>query len=368
MTKPNLEKQSSETSPALIKSAVTDARGRDVSRLMSPGGEKKQRMAGFDPEFVDIVDYIVRVTHKIWEEANFGYIYDYYLHNITIHTSDGLTLERDKVMSESLKTLGAFPNLRLYADDVIWSGDDEAGFHTSHRITWSGRNTGYSRYGPPTNRTVVRQGIAHCYVKANRVVEEWICRDELALVHQLGFEPVALAKRLAEEGALAAAPSATGEAARLRGQLPPERLEDAPATDPERFVAVMLHNLWNCRMLGALERYAAPHLYAHTPGARTTYGLGNHRASILSLLSAFPDLALVIDHQCSVGNARDGYRVATRWFMSATHDGPGPLGRPTGKPVSFWGISHHEIREDKIEREWMLFDMFALCKQIYAPG
>lgn len=354
--------------PGAVGAPVTDARGLDVSQLMSPRSAPRGRLAGFDPEYVDIVDYIVRITHKIWEEGNLGAIYDYYLHDLTIHTSDGLTLERDKVVAESLKTLAAFPNLRLYADDVIWSGDAERGFHTSHRITWSGRNTGYSRYGPPTNRVVVRQGIAHCFVKGNRILEEWICRDELALVQQLGFEPVALAQRLAAEGALSAAPPTTGEALRRRGQLPPERLEDAPASDPEGFVYAMLHNIWNCRMLGALERYAAPQLCAHTPGFRTTYGLGHHRAFILGLLAAFPDLALVVDHQCSLGDERAGYRVATRWFVNATHDGPGPLGPPSGKPVTFWGISHHEIRGGKVEREWMLFDLFAVLKQIHAPS
>lgn len=349
---------------------VTDVRGVDAAKLLAPGHETRQRMPGFDGEFVDIVDYIVRITHNIWEEHNLGLIYDHYLHNIVIHTSDGLTLERDKVIADSFKTLAAFPNLRLYADEVIWAQDAQGGFHTSHRITWSGRNTGHSVYGPPTNRNVLRLGIAHCYVKDNVIVEEWICRDELALVQQLGFNPHLLAKAVAEknagnEGKLL---PATGEVIRRRGQLPPERLEDASADDPETFVATMLHNVWNCRLLGALGHYVAPHLYAYTPGFRTTYGLGAHHAFILSMLAAFPDLALTVDHQCHIGDAQAGYRVATRWFMNATHDGPGPFGPPSGKPICIWGVHHHEIREGKIEREWMLFDMFAILKQIYAPA
>ena len=162
-------------------SAVTDVRGTDVGKLLAPrdGGG-----------YADIVDYIVRITHEIWEEGNLGHIYDHYLHNLTLHTSDGLTQERDKVLADSFKTFAAFPNLRLYADDVIWGSDAHGGFGASHRITWSGRNTGYSVYGPPTGRPVVRQGIAHCYVKDDVIVEEWICRDELALVQQLGRDLV----------------------------------------------------------------------------------------------------------------------------------------------------------------------------------
>lgn len=361
MTKPHPEEQVGQDGGRRAApnppGTVTDVRGTDVSKLLAP-----RRSEGY----ADIVDYIVRITHEIWEEGNLGHIYDRYLHNLTIHTSDGLTLERDKVIADSLKTFAAFPNLRLYADDVIWGTDARGGFHSSHRLTWSGRNTGYSVYGPPTGRAVVRQGIAHCYVRDDVIVEEWICRDELALVQQLGFEPLALAKRMAER-AVPRLPQTTGEAVRLRGQLPPERLEPAPPSDPERFVATMLHNVFNCRMVGTLAHYAAPHLVAHTPGARTTYGLGHHRAFILGLLAMFPDMALTIDHQCHVEDA-GGYRVATRWFVNATHDGPGPLGDPSGKPVFFWGISHHEIRGGKIEREWMLFDLFAVAKQLYAPA
>lgn len=348
---------------------VTDVPHTDISILMNPGGEKRQDMRGFDDDYVDIVDYIVRCTHKIWEERNLGLIYTHYAHNVLIHTSDGQTMERDKVIADSAKTMAAFPNIRLYADDVIWSGDAETGFHTSHRITWTGRNTGYSVYGPPTSRNVVRQGIAHCFVKANMIVEEWICRDELAMVLQLGHDPIELAKRItAQAAANGAKPLVTGEVARLRGQLPPERPTPQIPDQPEAFVKAMLQDVWNCRMVGEIPHYYAPHLYSRVPGHRMIYGLGNYQAHVLSLLAMFPNLAFVVDHQCHIGDEKNGYRVATRWFMNGTHDGPGPLGEPTGKPVTVWGISHHEIRNGKIEREWMVYDVFAMLKQIYWPA
>ncbi|CAN5886975.1 ester cyclase [soil metagenome] len=360
---------------AVSRKPVTDVPGTDVSILMNPGPEKRQDMTGFDEDYVDIVDYIVRCTHKIWEERGLGLIYDHYQHNVLIHTSDGQTMERDKVVADSIKTMAAFPNIRLYADDVIWSGDAAGGFHSSHRITWTGRNTGYSIYGPPTGRKVVRQGIAHCLVKANRVVEEWICRDELALVQQLGLEPIGLAKKMALRDARGGGRPpvwATGEVERLHGQVQPERLPDADMTDPktsdpEAYVKTMLHNVWNRRMIGDVDRYYAPHLYARTPGHRISYGLGDYKAFVVGLVAAFPDLALVVDHQCHVGDAETGYRVATRWFLNGTHDGPGPYGEPSGRPVTAWGVAHHEIRDGKIEREWFIFDVFALLKQIYWP-
>ena len=42
------------------------------------GGERRQSMHGFEDTYVDIVDYIVRITHRIWEDQDVGYIYDTY--------------------------------------------------------------------------------------------------------------------------------------------------------------------------------------------------------------------------------------------------------------------------------------------------
>lgn len=368
---------SSEGAAPRAPSLVTEVPHTDISVLMRPGTEKRQDMRGFDDDYVDIVDYIVRCTHKIWEGKDLGLIDTHYAHDVLIHTSDGQTMEREGVVAASAKTMAAFPDIRLYADDVIWTGDADAGFHTSHRITWTGRNTGYSLYGPPTHRKVVRAGIAHCVVKANRVVEEWICRDELALVVQLGFDPVDLARRVTARaaaagatapGAVAPALADSGEAPRRRGQLPPERPPQPAAGDPEAFVAAMLQDVWNGRMVGRVASYYAPHLVASVPGHRTLHGLGSYQAHVLGLLAAFPDLALVIDHQCHLGDEARGYRVATRWFLAGTHDGPGPYGDPTGRPVTAWGISHHLLRGGRIEREWMIFDAFALIKQIHWPA
>ena len=350
---------------------VTDVQHADFNRLMNPGTEKRQSMKGFDDDYVDIVDYIVRCTHKIWEEKGLGLIYSHYRHNVVIHTTDGMTYGRDKVIADSAKMLSAFPDSRLFADDVIWSGDDEQGFHSSHRITWVGRNTGYSIYGPPTGRKIIRQGIAHCFVKENRVVEEWICRDELSLVRQLGFDEHALARKMAAQDAARGLggprPVAQGEVERLLGQGTPEVLPPVQDGDLEGFVRRALHEVWNWRLLNKVDAYYARNYVAKVSTNRQLYGWGDYKAFVLGMLAVFPDAMLSVDHVCAIGNETDGFRVATRWTLTGTHDGLGVYGEPTGKRVYLMGITHHEIRDGKFVREWTLFDEFALLKQLYAP-
>ena len=122
------------------------AKGGTNRLLVDPGGTRTQSMRGFEESYVDIVDYIVRITHRIWEEKDIGYIYDTYKHNSQVVDGVGLQYGRDKIVADTVHTINAFPDIRLYADEVIWAGDDEVGFHTSHRTVIKGHNTGFSRY------------------------------------------------------------------------------------------------------------------------------------------------------------------------------------------------------------------------------
>ena len=157
---------------------------RDIARYVP--GERRMAMRGFESEYTDIVDYIVRITHRIWEEKEVGYIYDTYQHNCLVHGSMGDAHGREGVVAATLEWLAAFPERRVYADDVIWAGNEDDGFHTSHLVTSVGYNLGHTRYGPPTGKKVLVRAIANCLAKENLIFEEWLLRDEICLIHQLG--------------------------------------------------------------------------------------------------------------------------------------------------------------------------------------
>ncbi|MDQ2999325.1 MAG: hypothetical protein M3R61_20015, partial [Chloroflexota bacterium] len=109
---------------------LVDFDNRDIARYTA--GERRMPMRGFDPQYTDIVDYIIRITHRIWEEKAVGYIYDTYQHNCVIHGSGGDVHGREAVVAATLQSLAAFSEGRGYGDDVIWAGNEDDGFHTSH--------------------------------------------------------------------------------------------------------------------------------------------------------------------------------------------------------------------------------------------
>ena len=347
---------------------------RDISSFSAPDkpATRRQSLQGFDDDYTDIVDYIIRCTHKIWEEKAIGLIYTHYSHNCPIYMTDTTIYGREAVVEGTLKTLAAFPDARLHGDEVIWSGNDQDGFHSSHRITWTARNTGYSAYGAPTNKRILRRGIAHCYVIENRISEEWLVRDELALVRQLGFDEIELAKRMARADAIrqATSPVQIGvpEIDRLEGQLPPKLPARANGHfDVEDFVRSLFQEVWNWRLLNRVRDYYTANPIAFVSTARKLEGISAYQHFVLTLLAAFPDAGVSVDHICYIGSGTN-LKIAVRWTLQGTHLGTGWYGQASGQRVRLMCISHFELEDGRIAKEYTVYDEFALLKQIYAPA
>ena len=344
------------------------AKGGSDCQLLHPPTERVQSMRGFEDTYVDIIDYIVRITHRIWEEKDIGYIYDTYKHNSRVYDDAGLQYGRDKIVADTVHTINAFPDIRLYADEIVWSGDDEVGFHTSHRCVIMGHNTGYSRFGPPTGKKIGVWCIANCIALENEIFEEWVIYDVAHMVHQLGFDLREKAREFGnrlDTDALKDLRSAEPE--RLPGQGKPAHL--APKTsagfDVDDFIRRAYHYIWNWRMLSNVDKAYSPTMRFRGSTGRVYTGRSEYKSFILSILAMFPDLAFQIDEIYWMGNDQDGYLTSVRWSISGTHKGMGIYGPPTGRAISFWGISQHHIKNGEIVEEWMLFNEFALMQQIY---
>ncbi|ULH17725.1 ester cyclase (plasmid) [Deinococcus sp. KNUC1210] len=328
------------------------------------GSGRRHALSGFDADYVDIVDYIVRCTHKIWEEKAIGLIYTHYAHNALVHTASGGSFYgREQVVQNTLQNQAIWGDLRAYADDVIWGGDEEAGYYTSHRHVNTATHSGYTEYGPPTGRKIFYWGIADCLIRRNLIVEEWLTHDGVTIIKQMGYDPLALAKR----AVLPATPHTHGEIDRLpTGQQSPAfAVVPDGREDPQGFIRAVVQNMWNARLINMVREHYAPTAVAFVPDSRKLYGHGDYENFVITLMACFPDLAVNIDHQCVLGDAERGYRVATRCTFQGTHEGYGPYGAPTGRRISMIVISHQSVQDGKITREWTVFNEFELLKQLY---
>lgn len=372
MAKQNSAQVSANSSEANGKTITSLVDHSDMSKLMSPGTERRQSMKGFDPDYVDIVDYIIRCTHKIWDERGVGLIYTHYTHNSKVHTPNGLIYGREAVVAGTIQMLAAFPDRQGVAEDVIWTGNDEDGFRTSHLVYGHGHNTGYSSYGPPTGRKVFYRTIADCAIIENKIYEEWLVRDNMAIVQQLGYDPHEVARKMAErEAASGLRPQyEIADIERSIGQSTPPILpaKQSDGFDIEDFIRRTLHEVWNWRLFNRINEVYIDNFQCHSAGGREFYGRDHYMAFLLSFMAMFTDFKMTIDHIYWLGNDEEGYRVALRWSLVGTHNGYGLYGEPTGKRVYLMLLSQHHIQQGKFVEEWLLFDELALLKQLYMPA
>ena len=347
---------------------ITLPRKGDLTTILASNGSKPSPMRGFAPQFQDIVDYIVKITHEIWEERAIGRLYEYYGTNMVIHTTDGEIFGRELVIEKSIQAMAAYPDRRLYAEEVIWTGDDDSGYITSHRLRHEGTNWGRTEFGPPTGKRVSYRAVADCKVVEGRIVEEWLTRDNLTQVVQLGLDPHALAKAAAQATSADSRRQfhVPSEANRLNGQLQPHAPWDSDEFDIENFVRNVIHKVWNWRLLNKVRDYYTPGYICESASGRNIYGHNQYINYILQFLSAFPDLSMNVDHFCAIQEDDDTYRTATRWMMQGTHKGVGIYGEPSGNTVQLMGVTHQIVRNGKFVQEWTVFDEFALLKQIYS--
>ena len=68
---------------------VMQVERHDYVDLAPTNRARVQPMQGFDDIYTDIVDYIVRCTHLIWDERDVGLIYSHYTHNCVLYGSGG---------------------------------------------------------------------------------------------------------------------------------------------------------------------------------------------------------------------------------------------------------------------------------------
>ena len=173
--------------------------GRPMSEQMAEG-QRRQPLDGFEAVYRDIVDYIVRCTHRIWEEKDVGLCRTHYGADCTLHTLAGPAVGMEVVTQNTIGALAAYADRVVLAEDVIWSEDAPGTYYSSHRIM--SRSTHFGDEPLIAGATMRGSGtttIADCKVIANKIVEEWLVRDNIRALWQVGADPRALAEAQAVE-------------------------------------------------------------------------------------------------------------------------------------------------------------------------
>lgn len=316
-------------------------------------------------------DYILSWTDEIWIDMGLGRLGEHYSRDIKVHTAYGETYDFDHVLMNSVQKMSAFPNGGGGSgEDVVWEQRGPAGFISSHRVFKTGTHTGYWVYGAPTGRDWVSRTIAHCTVQDGKVVEEWLVRDEYAVLQSLGLDPDQVAWDLAKVSPVTGEMVDVPNSEAFAGKYDDPSKEGVSGERPDRFAAecamikAMYEDVWNKRLFNKVSDYCNSKVVCHSVRMRRAQGIQGYQQQVIDLLAAFPDGRIEL-RDLVVNESPDlGLRVAAVWTMHATYSGVPLYGAPTRTPVKIMGITHFEIRDRKILREWRIYDEIAVLTQI----
>ena len=317
-------------------------------------------MKGFDPKFADLPDYILKITEEIWEGRGLRTLDHHYAADLPMRFPSGLVRGNQAVIDGTLATLAEFPDRRLLGEDVIWCGDEENGFLSSHRLVTMGTHLGHGQFGAPTGCRFEIRVIADCAVREGVIYDEWLVRDVSGIARQLGIEPKALAAaQIEREGGREKAQRPFGPADDIDGGYR-SRGNDDP---------------WGTRLADILERIMAKDfavvraeydraVRVEHPGAQGGWSWDFAEFEWMNLRTAFPSATFAVHHVIGRSDPHQPHRAAVRWSLDGRHEGFGAFGAPSGAHVHVMGITHAEFGPWGLRREFTLYDEVAIFKQI----
>ncbi|MEL7272733.1 MAG: nuclear transport factor 2 family protein [Pseudomonadota bacterium] len=328
--------------------------------------EEGEKFEGFSQRWKDFPDYILGITHEIWESRGLSTLNHYYADDVIMRFPDGLLRGNQTVINGTMATIVEFPDRQLLGEDVIWSGDGKGSYLSSHRITTTGTHLVDGVFGQATGKKFRIRVIADCAAKNDTIYDEWLIRDYGGMVRQLGFEPQDFARRLIE---------AEGGLENCRKPFHPSHDVDGG------YHGTGNKNEWGERYANILTRIMDKDFdliardydracIAEFPGSRTVVSHTDIDAFWIGLRSSFPSAKFEIHHQIGREDPMMPPRAAIRWSLTGKHDGWGTYGRPTGAEVHIMGLTHAEFgpfgaQGGTVRREYVLLDEVSIWKQIH---
>ena len=142
----------------------------------------------FDPLTSEPPEWILGITREIWEFRAISTLERHYADDVPVRSPASVVIGNGGVIPATMATLAEFPDRELYGEDVIWHGDRENGFVSSHRLLCRATHARPGMYGAPTNRALRYRILADCAVRDDQVYDEWLVRDQCAIVRQMGLD------------------------------------------------------------------------------------------------------------------------------------------------------------------------------------
>ncbi len=307
---------------------------------------------------LDVEKFIYGITQEIWENKQINSIYDYYNDDVIVRSPRSTTYKCKDVIDSTKDTLSQFPDRQLIGEDVIWSGDYKNGILSSHRILSTATHKGNGFYGKSSEKSIMYRVIADCFIIDNKVVEEWIVRDESAILNQLGFTAkkfveMKIKEKIFDKNSLNFISKAFVSKNLIKNN------SNEFTNSYISYFKKLIDKDFNLIKI-KYERSAQ----TFWPGGKINYSYEQIKKIWSDFLNCFEKLELIIHFFSGITEPLLSPRVAIRWTIKGKHLNKGCYGPPSQKDIEIAGISHIEFGKTGIIREYVIFDEISIWKQI----
>jgi hypothetical protein len=225
---------------------------------------------------------------------------------------------------------------------------------------------GDGNFGKATAKKIQVRTVADCVCKDNRIVHEWLVRDQAAIALAIGISPQQLAQQwLVARGSKPLLPLPQ-PAAPLWWHNP---MSDEPLA--VRYAQSVGRMLQGQALPAALYDEAACSL---GPANSIHYGHAEIEGFYADYAASVSASSYDMESNCFMpASSATGRppRVALRWRLKGVSTGRGKFAGHAGQPIEMLGIHHAEFVKVKghwqVHREWVLIDEITLWMQLLSP-
>jgi len=143
----------------------------------------------------EVAELFESYTRIIWQYQCPGIIHKFYSDDTICHGEGGKkSIGSETIVNGTINFLRAFPDRHVNFVDIFVEGNEEDGYSFGQATRFIASNTGFSRYGEPTGKSLSRDGewchsICECHLKKVkgrwRVVEEWVVDSQEAIIETM---------------------------------------------------------------------------------------------------------------------------------------------------------------------------------------
>lgn len=116
--------------------------------------------------------------------------------------------------------------------------------------------------------------------------------------------------------------------------------------------------IWNDKNFDAIDQFVDSSAILHS-SLGNFLGPKDMKKIVQTWLTGFPDLTVE-----NLAILQNGDRVAIQWQAKGSHQGEFKGFAPTGKPISYGGVTIYRILNEKIIEFWTYLDMQHLINQL----